>query len=62
MNEKKRKDKKRRKTSAEDPNGAAMSIGSRDEGEESKIFTKPLFAVSQVKCLGMGTLFNLFQS
>ena len=41
-------------TSAEDPNGAAMSIGSGDEGEESKIFIKPLFAVSRVKCLGMG--------
>ena len=42
------------KTSAEDPNGAAMSIGSGDEGEESKIF-----AVSQVKCLGMGDPFQL---
>ena len=47
------------KTSAEDPNGAAMSIGSGDEGEESKIFIKPLFAVSRVKCLGMGDPFQL---
>ena len=48
----------KKKTSAEDPNGAAMSIGSGDEGEESKIFIKLLFAVSWVKCLGMGVPFQ----
>ena len=47
------------KTSAEDPNGAVMSIGMQRWRRRIKIFIKLLFAVSRVKCLGMGDPFQL---